>query len=73
MYHDGILDTTIDATIDVSAWAFVEFWGVQDWADVCSGTFNAVRIYNRALAEEEIKANYDNDIARFGTVNVEVA
>jgi hypothetical protein len=37
------------------------------------GYFNAARIYTRALTAAEVKANYDNDIARFGTVNVEVA
>ena len=73
MYHDGVLDTEIEGTMDISAQTFVEFWGSQDWAQVVTGTFNAGRIYTRALTAEEILTNYNNDIARFGTSNGEVA
>lgn len=73
MYHDGVLNTEHYATFDISTGDDLEFFGNSDHADQYAYTGNAARIYTRALSEDEILANYNNDIARFGTVNGEVA
>jgi hypothetical protein len=72
MYHEGVLDTVEIATFDLSEETDAEFFGNAEYANSFAGTYNAVRVYTRALSENEIKANYDNDIARFGTINVKV-
>lgn len=71
MYHDGVFDAEKSVTFDISSVATdLEFFGNLDYASPIAGTYNAVRLYTRALSESEIVANYSNDIARFGTVNV---
>lgn len=73
LYHDGVLVTSMNATMDLSPQTQAEFWGCTSWAYVTLGSFNAGRIYNRCLTAEEVKANYDVDIERFGTQNIPAA
>lgn len=73
LYHEGVLDAEIAANIDITAATKVNFFGNDAWSNHTKGYYYAVRVYTRALSAEEVKANYDNDIARFGTVGAEVA
>lgn len=73
LYHEGVLDVSQPATTNITTATDLEFFGNRNYANYTKGYFNAARIYTRSLTAEEVKANYDNDIARLGTVNVEVA
>ena len=66
LYHEGVLNTSIDANIDLSSGEALEFFGNSAWAQPVPGYFNAVRVYTRALTQEEITSNYNVDIERFG-------
>lgn len=73
LYHEGVQDITMAADIDITDDTELEFFGDGVWSQLANGYFYAARVYTRALSAEEIKANYDNDIARFGAVGVEVS
>lgn len=73
LYHDGTFVTSMSASMDLSSQTYAEFWGCMEWAKPTNGSFNAGRIYNRCLTANEVKANYDVDIERFGTQNIAAA
>lgn len=72
-YVDGVLDTTITGVFNVSSYDTLYVLGYRPWNGVTRACYNNVRIYNRELTAEEIASNYDLDITRFGTVNIETS
>ncbi len=67
LYHEGLFDAEVISTINITTGNKLNFFGNDDWSQHTAGSQYAVRVYNRALTADEVKANYDNDIARFGT------
>lgn len=73
LYREGQEAYSMNTTIDMTAGAFLEFWGNIGWASPTFCSANAARVYNRCLTADEIASNYDVDILRFGTQNVAAA
>lgn len=68
-YVDGANDIDVAGTINTSGLANVFVLGYSDWSWNTSLCFNNLRVYSRALTQDEITANYNTDLARFGTEN----
>ena len=66
MYHAGVEDVSVAAAFDFTTGENLEFWGYAAWSQAYNGIKYAARLYNRALSAEEVLANYNNDVARFG-------
>lgn len=66
IYHNGVQVASSTAAFDFTEGTTLEVFGFSAWSQQNSFVRHAARLYSRPLAAEEIKANYDNDAARFG-------
>ena len=67
IYLNGVLDvskeTTEDFVINSNPWTIGQEWDNGNPSDFFNGIIDEVRIYNRALSEEEIRALYEQGVA----------
>lgn len=69
MYHDGSKDIEINGGFNIPIERLCYF-GYPPYANYTCASFNGLRIYSRALTQDEVTSNYNIDIERFGTENV---
>ncbi len=69
-YIDGAQVYSAAQTIDPANILFVECFGNSTYASNAACSWNAIRVYGKALTADEISANRQLDVANYGSVNI---
>lgn len=67
LYHDAKINVSVDNIVDLSTFSRCYFFGNAAYAETIAGYFCGVRVYSKSLSQDEITANYNTDIVRYGT------